>query len=123
MFSLFRYSQALIKLMLSQNVAFWELVLITERFDTRRRSIYEEIDRKNGSTWKQILAVCLAEIRGVSERIQAVQSPTPDPGAMKKPEPIQTLPRISQPLKEDEVIGKNAPPTTRLDKPYSFIKK
>ena len=106
--------------MLLQNVAFWELVLITERFDTRRRSIYEEIDRKNGSTWKQVLAVCLAEIRGVSERIQAVQSPAPDPGAMKKPEPFQTLPRISQPLKEDEVIGKDAPPSTRLDKLGNF---
>lgn len=102
-----------------RNVAFWELVLITERFDTRRRSIYEEIDRKNGSTWKQVLAVCLAEIRGVSERIQAVQSPAPNPGAMKS-EPFQTLPRISQPLKEDEVIGKNAPPSTRLDKLGNF---
>ena len=39
---------------------------------------------------------------------------------MKKPEPFQTLPRISQPLKEDEVIGKNAPPSTRLDKLGNF---
>jgi len=103
-----------------RNVAFWELVLITERFDARRKSIYEEIDRKNGSTWKQVLAVCLAEIKGVSERIQAVQSPALDPSALKKPEPIQTIPRISQPLKEDSVVGKGAPPTTRLDKLGNF---
>ncbi|OCL02593.1 hypothetical protein AOQ84DRAFT_304447 [Glonium stellatum] len=101
-----------------RNVAFWELVLITERFDARRRSIYEEIDRNNGSTWKQILVVCLAEIRGISERIRAAQSP--GSSAPTKPEPIQILPRISQPLNEDGVIGKIAPPTTRLDRLGNF---
>lgn len=105
---------------LPKNVAFWELALITNRFQVRRKSIYDEIDRKNGSTWKQILAVCLAEINNISSRIQAAQSPTPDPGALRKTQPIELVPRISQPLKDDKIAGPSTSPTTALGKFENF---
>lgn len=55
--------------------AFWELFLICTQFDVRRKSIFSEVDRKTGSTWSQISAICLNEIEDIRSRIRASQDP------------------------------------------------
>lgn len=57
--------------------AFWELKLICTKFDARRKTIYTEVDRANGTTWSQISRICLDEISAIQTRIQAVQQPAP----------------------------------------------
>jgi nucleoporin NDC1 len=86
-------------------------VLITTRFDDRRKSIYQELERDNNksSTWSQILTVCLAEVQGITARIDAVQSPQSEPGAVAKLPVVDLVPRISQPLKEDKIMGNTMP--------------
>ena len=65
--------------------------------------IYEEIDRKGGSTWSQILATCLEIITGIDQRIAEYDRCGIDgdkAGAKKQEVPIPQLPRIGQPLKD-----------------------
>ncbi|TVY50022.1 Nucleoporin [Lachnellula occidentalis] len=84
--------------------AFWELVYIAERFEGRRKNIFEDIDRAGGSTWSQILAVCLETIQGMEQRIIEYRKPPPaaaDANAKAlAPDPAPLLPRISAPLKD-----------------------
>ena len=99
--------------MIGQAFAFWELVLISQRFPVRRRSFFEDIDRKGGSTWSQILAACLREIEGINARIQeSLRSPVPAP-APQQPQTVQNpkpLPRIAAPLRQGKVFT-SAPPS------------
>ena len=86
-----------------QAFAFWELVLIAEGFQGRRKAIFEDIDRKGGSTWSQILAVCLEIITGIDRRIAEYEvTPTVDTNSAgkTKEQPVQQLPRIGKPLKD-----------------------
>ncbi|KYG50297.1 hypothetical protein M433DRAFT_34935, partial [Acidomyces richmondensis BFW] len=57
--------------------AFWELYLIctTKTFQSRRKTIFSEVDRKHESTWTQISSHCLREISAVSQRITAAKEP------------------------------------------------
>ncbi|KAM0711560.1 hypothetical protein Q7P35_000926 [Cladosporium inversicolor] len=55
--------------------AFWELYLICTQFDARRKTIFNEVDRKTGSTWVQVSTVCLGEIEAILSRIRASQDP------------------------------------------------
>ncbi|KAF2491093.1 hypothetical protein BU16DRAFT_517152 [Lophium mytilinum] len=98
-----------------RNVAFWELVLITTRFDDRRKTIYQELgrDNKEDSTWSKIRNVCLAEIKGITDRIEAVQSPKADPDTVGAPPVVDLVPRISQPLREGQIVTRTPPKGTR----------
>lgn len=80
--------------------AFWELVYIAKCFEGRRKNIYEDIDRKGGSTWSQILVVCLDTIKGIDSRIAEYQDPKAASVKSVKEEPIPELPRLSPPLKD-----------------------
>lgn len=86
-----------------QAFAFWELVYIAERFEGRRKAIYEDIDRAGGSTWSQILDVCLGVINSIELRIADYErlpsGASPDPSQIPEP-PIPGLPRISQPPRD-----------------------
>ncbi|PBP19503.1 nuclear envelope protein [Diplocarpon rosae] len=79
--------------------AFWELVYIAERFEGRRKAIYEDIDRQGGSTWSQVLDICLEVINGIETRIADFERPQgnapPDPAKIREP-PAPGLPRLSQ---------------------------
>lgn len=86
-----------------QAFAFWELVYIAERFQGRRKVIYEDIDRTGGSTWSQILAVCLQTINEIDNRIAEYQAPpvaAASTSTSAKQEPIPSLPRLGQQLKD-----------------------
>ncbi|KAF2280589.1 uncharacterized protein EI97DRAFT_428678 [Westerdykella ornata] len=100
--------------------AFWELALITERFDDRRKTIYREHDRRKAPTWTQITTVCLSEIREIIHRIRRATDPNWQPEGETKQSspaaPIQLVPRIVQPLKEGNIAGPAEPAVTRLQK-------
>jgi nucleoporin NDC1 len=91
-----------------QAFAFWELVYIAQRFEGRRRNIFEDIDRAGGSTWSQLLTICLDVVNGMEARITSFQNPQrpvsqatakslgiQDPALPPSPE---LLPRIAQPV-------------------------
>ncbi|KAK0915498.1 hypothetical protein LTR02_001174 [Friedmanniomyces endolithicus] len=58
--------------------AFWELCLICidPRFETRRKSIFADVDRKPLSSWQEISSLCLAEIAAIGTRIRVAQEPS-----------------------------------------------
>ncbi|KAG0646041.1 Acetyl-deacylase [Hyphodiscus hymeniophilus] len=101
--------------------AFWELACISERFEGRRKVIFEDIDRKGGSTWSQILAVCLETITGIDDRIadyEVLSNAGSMVEAKTKQMPISHLPRIGQPLKDGiakpgDLFESQPPPKSR----------
>jgi nucleoporin NDC1 len=94
-------------------------VYIAQQFQGRRKNIFEDIDRKGGSAWSQILAICLEVITGIDARITEFEAPT----VIKKPEgekkeEIPSLPRIGQPLKDGlkqpgDLFDATPPPKSR----------
>lgn len=99
-------------------IAFWELAIITDRFPDRRQTIYGELERKKGPTYKQVADLCLAEIRNIHTRIAAVTNPAPRPqNGPPPPTPrIELVPQIAQPLKDGQIIGPRIAPSTRMEK-------
>lgn len=98
--------------------AFWELVYIGDRFEGRRKGIFEDIDRKGGSAWSQILEACLEVVTGIEKRIADHEQPPVkgDPTVNKDTSP--NLPRLTQPLQEvppSDLFGK-APRGTRRNR-------
>lgn len=89
-------------LIIEQAFAFWELAYIAERFEGRRKTIYEDIDRKGGSAWSQILGVCLGVISGVTLRIAEYERPPiPTPIATTSSQnSVPGLPRLAPPIKD-----------------------
>jgi nucleoporin NDC1 len=76
-------------------------VYIGERFEGRRKAIFEDIDRKGGSTWSQILEASLEVITGVEKRIADYESPPTNINAAQIPKDnVPNLPRLTQPLKD-----------------------
>ncbi|KAI9887626.1 MAG: hypothetical protein M1823_000610 [Watsoniomyces obsoletus] len=114
-----------------QTFAFWELLLISDRFPVRRRTIYEELDRRDGSTWTQMLNSSMDIIQGLNTRVLSTLNPsqtTPTTTtSTARPPPsqsnaIQTLPRISNvPTKHDPIVRGPPPPTRQREKLQSRL--
>ncbi|KAI9815029.1 MAG: hypothetical protein M1827_002872 [Pycnora praestabilis] len=101
--------------------AFWELFYISQRFPNRRKSFFQDIDRKGGATWTQILNICLDEIQGVNIRVIEFHNPpplAPTPTQQGNPQP---LPRLSEPLKQGNVFTNSPAPSTRIEKVQSSV--
>lgn len=75
---------------------------IGERFEGRRKTIFEDIDRQGGSTWSQILEASLGVVNGVQQRIDDYERPTVDAAAAAAAtgKPVANIPRLTQPLKD-----------------------
>lgn len=87
-------------------MAFRELALITSRFDERRKTLYQDLDRRGGSTWSQVSTLCLAQIQSVVKSIQAYQHPSgPAPAAAQQAPQAQSLPKLSRPLQQDNILS------------------
>ncbi|KUJ12091.1 putative acetyl-CoA hydrolase [Mollisia scopiformis] len=110
--------------------AFWELAYIAERFEGRRKSIYEDIDRKGGSAWSQILGVCLGVISGVTLRIAEYERPpaaAPSSTASNQ-DFISGLPRLAPPIKDSlkkpgDLFGNAAKPTSASESALQAVGK
>ncbi|SMR61022.1 unnamed protein product [Zymoseptoria tritici ST99CH_1E4] len=87
--------------------AFWELSLISKDFEARRRSIYTDVDRRDGSTWTQICQVCLSEIRAIKERITEANRPALSSAQQKEQElrRQQHEHLIGQEVEEQQIVG------------------
>lgn len=92
----------------ARNFAFWELTLIATHMQQRRQLIYQDISRVGGSTWSQLYTICLAELHGVVKRIQDDQTPRGQPAA-SVPQHQNHLPRISNPIKQDNIFTQSKP--------------
>ncbi|KAI9827002.1 MAG: hypothetical protein M1826_006481 [Phylliscum demangeonii] len=100
-----------------RSFAYWELFLIAERFPARRKTFFEEIDRRGGATWSQLMNACSGVIQSLNSRMVEAMMP-PAPSAQQPPPQqgiVQALPRISPPLNEDPIFQGPPPPVTRRD--------
>ena len=74
----------------------------------RRKLIFEDIDRTGGSAWEQVRTACLGLVLSISDRIMQFQNP-PDPSDRKQHVNVETLPRLSAPLRQDPILNKSPP--------------
>jgi nucleoporin NDC1 len=111
--------------------AFWELVLIAEKYEGRRKAIFEDIDRPGGSSWKQIMTACLGTTKAMDNRILSLNplaSPTePVPeddgrtpqiveairGTNVEQDNPQPLPRLTRDIRKENIWA-NPPPATSV---------
>ncbi|EMD68385.1 hypothetical protein COCSADRAFT_196339 [Bipolaris sorokiniana ND90Pr] len=101
-------------------IAFWELALITDAFPDRRKTLYSEMDRKKAPTHEQVTDLCLGELKFLIERLSLGLDPAYNPvagdGKEQSAVPVNLVPRISQPLKDDKAIAAPPPkPNSRLE--------
>ncbi|KAJ6063994.1 hypothetical protein N7499_012674 [Penicillium canescens] len=100
--------------------ALWELGLISQRNPERRKTIFSELDREKGSTWSQVLVSLTDVIKGVTVRIEQSTKPAPVARASPQAKPsdpvLQTLPRLTEPLKDQNVFSAVPKATSRQDK-------
>ncbi|GKT57132.1 nuclear envelope protein [Colletotrichum tofieldiae] len=82
--------------------ALWELAYIARNDEGRRKAIFQDIDRKDGSTWSQIYVHCLNVIKSIESRIDGYGKPASVPAAPVQPEEARA--RSSAPLKEDPIF-------------------
>ncbi|QSZ31639.1 hypothetical protein DSL72_001206 [Monilinia vaccinii-corymbosi] len=87
--------------------AFWELVEIAQRYQGRRKAIFEDIDRVGGPAWSQILEACLETVDGINQRIDEYDSERKPPAinvdeVQEITDSVSSLPRLlSEPLKDE----------------------
>lgn len=100
--------------------AFWELGLISQRLPERRKAIFNEIDRDNGSTWSQILSSATEVINAITTRIEVSKAPAPGAKPVTQadaPQPVlQTLPRLAEATKTDNIFATSPKATSRQEK-------
>ncbi|KAK2026881.1 nucleoporin protein Ndc1-Nup [Colletotrichum zoysiae] len=82
--------------------ALWELAYIARNDEGRRKAIFQDIDRKDGSTWSQIYVHCLNVIKSVENRIDDYGKPAAVPAVPVQSEEVRA--RSSAPLKEDPIF-------------------
>ncbi|KAJ5610373.1 hypothetical protein N7510_007092 [Penicillium lagena] len=100
--------------------ALWELNLISQRLPERRKTIFSEIDRDNSSTWSLVLECVTDVIKAISARVEVTKNPAPG----VKPAPqgetaqptLQTLPRLTDPPKSENIFAASPKATSQRDK-------
>lgn len=96
--------------------ALWELSLISQRIPERRKTIFNEIDRDTGKTWSQVSTSLIDVIKDIMARIDATKAPAASPAQAKPADPVlQTLPRLTEAPKDENVFLSSPKPTTRRE--------
>lgn len=95
---------------LTRTMAFWELAIIAQRIESRRKGIYQDVDRRGASAWSLIYAQCALELTTVNTSISNVLQPKPT----VQPQ-IQQLPRLARPVRQENVVYASPKPTKSLD--------
>ncbi|GMF72500.1 unnamed protein product [Aspergillus oryzae] len=102
-----------------KSFAFWELCFISQRFADRRKAIFNDIDRDGGPAWSQILQSATEVIKGIATRIDEQKNPSSGskPAQAEQTEPVlRTLPRLTDPLKADNVFAPSPKANSRQEK-------
>jgi hypothetical protein len=81
------------------------LVYISDQFQGRRKTIFEDIDRAGGSSWSQILGVCLGVISDVNVRVTNYNNPPPVATSSANTIEEPGLPRLTKGLREDNIYN------------------
>lgn len=101
-------------------LALWELALITDSFPERRKTLYGEINRKNGATLKQVVDICLSEVRLLIARLNLGLDPHHSPkGEFEKSNQVQSVslvPQIAPALEDASIKGPGLSPATTREK-------
>ncbi|KAI5456351.1 nucleoporin protein Ndc1-Nup [Mariannaea sp. PMI_226] len=84
-----------------KSFAMWELAYIAQGFETRRKAIYEDIDRKDGPMWSQVYGVCMEIVKAVETRIDNYGKP---PAAPPVAPTAETKRRVATALREEPVF-------------------
>jgi len=97
----------------------WELAVISRDFEPRRKTIYEDIDRKDGPMWSQIYGICIDVVKSLEARVDAVTEPLKP----KTPELYERVERkkrtVPEPKAEDAIFH----PTPQKPKFVSAVEK
>ena len=102
--------------------AFWELALIARAFPERRKAIFADIERKDGTCWAQMQVAALEVIKGISLRIhpvdpaKTVQQAAASGGAQQ----VNTLPQIASPISNKNITTVAPPPRTQTERLQSI---
>ncbi|KAI9371542.1 nucleoporin protein Ndc1-Nup [Aspergillus egyptiacus] len=102
-----------------RSFAFWELCLISKQFPDRRQAIFNDIDREGGSAWTQILQPATEIVQGISIRINQQKAPPtskPSSSAAKSDPVLRTLPRLTDPLSQDNILASSPKPVTTTER-------
>ena len=84
-------------------------------------SIFSDIDRAGGATWTQVMQACLAMIEGVRNRISDFENPQPAPTQQQQQPNVQSLPRLSAPLRQESVLTNSPAPTNSRERIESTV--
>ena len=108
---------------LVKTFAFWELVMIAQKFPERRKVIFADIGREDGQAWGQMLSAALDVVQGVNTRIEAAAT---KPKSIEKPHSpdameIDSLPSIAPAIQEKPIFAKAPPPQTRAQEIEAYI--
>ena len=103
-------------------MAFWELDIISISDEPRRKTIYAEYDRKDGSTWVQVLQACLSVLEDINTRLIDTQTPPPEMTLKEKQNNVvEHLPRLSNPLRPDPVLESSPKPSNSLQRAEATV--
>lgn len=83
--------------------------------------MFADIDRPGGPAWAQVLSACISTIQGITDRINEFQNPSSKSPPPQQQANLQSLPRISAPLRQEQVFRNPLSPTTRREKLQSTI--
>ncbi|KAM0457632.1 hypothetical protein ACHAPV_006526 [Trichoderma viride] len=86
--------------------AMWELALLAESCETRRRSIFNDIDRKEGPMWSQLYSICMETLKSVEDHVDAYGKPVLQ--AAPQAAEVEERHRSSAPLREDPIFTSQA---------------
>jgi nucleoporin NDC1 len=87
----------------------WELAFIARDFSDRRKSIYEDIERKDGPMWSQVYKICLDTIKTMETNMDAYIAPPAPPTSTPNLTPEELLlqqqkARTTNPPREEEIF-------------------
>jgi nucleoporin NDC1 len=101
-------------------VALWELALITESIPERRKTLYGEMNRKNGATLKQVVDICLSEVSLLTRRLNTGLDPhyrpSDEAGDKNQTQSVSLVSQIATPLENARITGPGLSPTTTSGK-------
>lgn len=83
--------------------------------------MFADIDRPGGPAWAQVLFACISTIQGITDRINEFQNPSSKFPLPHQQANLQSLPRISAPLRQEQVFRNSLSPTTSREKLQSTI--
>jgi nucleoporin NDC1 len=101
----------------------WELALIARNFETQRKAIYEDIDRKDGPMWSQVYANCLEIIKGMEARVDSYGKKPAEVAPVPAPDQKVAEKKKNPALREDPIFTSTPQKRTLRDEVGKVVGK